>query len=68
MKEKTKKIQRIVLGILDALLHRFILTEEERPSESPSKGDTSDEDSSPSKGGVREPSKLNTQAPSSTST
>ena len=50
MKEKTKKILRIVLGILDALLHRFILTEEERPSESPSKGDTSDEDSSPSKG------------------
>ena len=50
MKEKTKKILRIVLGILDALLHRFILTEVERPSESPSKGDTSDEDSSPSKG------------------
>jgi hypothetical protein len=27
MKEKTKNILKFILGILDAILHRFILTE-----------------------------------------
>lgn len=47
MKEKTKHILRMIIRVIDTLLHHFFLNdtkEEKRPSESPLKGDSPNDD------------------------